>query len=147
LLDPQSDPYPDAYLKRLSAAGVDGVWLQAVLYKLALFPGDARLSAHYEGGRQKPRKHTAPASRDGIGMYLDSNEPRAMPLKFYQDHPGWKGPVEGDYAALCTSVPEVQRYLTDSVASICRAVPDLAGLFTITASENLSNCWSHHHGE
>ncbi|HXG23160.1 MAG TPA: hypothetical protein VNJ09_01300, partial [Chthonomonadales bacterium] len=37
--------------------------------------------------------------------------------------------------------------IRDSVASICQAVPDLAGFFTITASENLTNCWSHHRGD
>jgi hypothetical protein len=57
-----------------------------------------------------------------------------------------KGVVEGDHAALCTSSDEVQKYLSDSVASICRAAPDLAGFFTITASENLTNCWSHGRG-
>src|SRR5690606_31321692 len=30
--------------------------------------------------------------------------------------------------------------------SIVRRVPDLAGIFTITASENLTSCWSHHQG-
>lgn len=31
----------------------------------------------------------------------------------------------------------------DSITTICRAVPDLGGFFSITASENLTNCWSH----
>ncbi len=47
---------------------------------------------------------------------------------------------------LCTSRPEVQRYLVQAVAGICRAVPDLGGFFSITASENLTNCWSHGQG-
>jgi hypothetical protein len=37
----------------------------------------------------------------------------------------------------------VQRYLADAITAVCRAAPDLAGFFTITASENLTNCWSH----
>jgi hypothetical protein len=78
-----------------------------------------------------------------MGVYLYLNEPRSMPLAFYQSHPSLQGVREGDYAALCTSVPEVQKYLADAVESICRAAPDLAGFFTITGSENLSNCWSH----
>jgi hypothetical protein len=146
LLDARADPYPDAYLARLGAAGVDGVWLQAVLYKLAPFPWDAKLSDRYEERLAGLRRLTARAKRHGIGVYLYLNEPRAMPLAFYRDHPGWKGVTEGDHAALCTSVPEVQRYITDSVASICRAAPDLAGFFTITASENLTSCWSHGRG-
>src|ERR1035441_7632816 len=47
LLDPTLDPYPDGYLARLAASGVDGVWLQAVLTRLAPFPWDARQSKDY----------------------------------------------------------------------------------------------------
>jgi hypothetical protein len=57
-----------------------------------------------------------------------------------------KGVSEGEFAALCTSHPEVQAWLSGAVETICRAAPDLGGFFTITASENLSNCWSHHRG-
>jgi hypothetical protein len=75
------------------------------------------------------------------------NEPRAMPLAFYEDRPALKGVVEGDHAALCTAVPEVRDYLRDSVETILEAAPKLKGFFTITASENLTNCWSHHRGD
>ncbi len=146
LLDKQADPYPDGYLAQLAASGVDGIWLQAVLYKLAPFPWDSRLSDRYEERLQSLRLLVARAKRHGIGVYLYLNEPRTMPLSFYAEHPDWKGVVEGDQAALCTSRPEVQNYLRTSIASICRAVPELAGFFTITASENLTNCWSHGSG-
>jgi len=66
-------------------------------------------------------------------------------------HPELKGieatnPWEAGTATLCTSVPTVQQYLTDAVAQICRSVPGLGGFFTITASESLTNCWSHQGG-
>src|SRR5205823_4595067 len=48
LLEPDLDPYPDGYLERLAAAGVDGIWLQAVLYRLAPFPWEPRLSARHQ---------------------------------------------------------------------------------------------------
>jgi hypothetical protein len=143
LLEPQADPYPEGYLERLAAVGVDGVWLQAVLYKLAPFPWEPQWSDHYEARRKNLRRLVARAKRHGIGIYLYLNEPRALPLAFFEKHPDWKGTIEGDQATLCTSCPEVQAYLIDSIASICRAVPNLAGLFTITASENLTHCWSH----
>ena len=54
---------------------------------------------------------------------------------------------EGDYGALCTSHPEVRKYLEDSVALISNSAPDLGGFFTITASENFTNCWSHFKGK
>jgi len=66
-----------------------------------------------------------------------------MPMSFFANRQHLRGTVEGDYATLCTSVPEVQQFLVDSVAAICQVVPDLGGFFSITASENLTNCWSH----
>src|SRR5205814_842910 len=48
LLDKGIDPYPDGYLARLAESGVDGVWLQGVLSKLAPFPWDLHLSAHFD---------------------------------------------------------------------------------------------------
>ena len=89
------------------------------------------------------RSLVARARKHGVRVFLYLNEPRALPVKFFETHPQLKGTVEGDHAALCTSHPDVQKFLTDSIASICRAVPDLGGFFTITASENFTNCWSH----
>jgi len=144
LLEASADPYPDGYLARLAQAGVNGVWLQAVLYKLAPFPWDPGRSAQYLTRLKNLQRLVARARRYGIRVFLYLNEPRAMPLKFFSGRPQQlQGVVEGDHAALCTSQPEVQRFLVDSVAGLCRAVPDLGGFFTITASENLTNCWSH----
>jgi hypothetical protein len=139
--------YPDGYLAQLAARGVDGVWLQGVLYTLAPFPWDAEVSARHEQRIRNLCDLVSRARKYGIGVYLYLNEPRAMPVKFYDNHPDLKGVGEGDYAALCTSNPEVQQYIRDSVAHICNAVPDLRGFFSITASENLTNCYSHSSGK
>jgi hypothetical protein len=147
LLETEADPYPDGYLARLAQTGVDGVWLQGVLYKLAPFPWQPESSVLHQERLAGLRKLVARARRHGIRLYLYLNEPRAMPLAFFATRPGLKGVVEGDHAALCTSHPEVQRYLTESIAFICRSVPGLGGFFTITGSENLTNCWSHGGGK
>ena len=147
LLDPATDPYPDGYLAQLADSGVDGVWLQAVLSRLAPFPWDPLRSAQYEVRLKNLRALVQRARRHGIGVYLYLNEPRALPLSFYSAHKDLRGVVEADHASLCTSHPQVRRYLQAAIATVARAVPGLAGLFTITASENLTNCWSHNHGE
>jgi hypothetical protein len=147
LLDPTLDPYPDGYLARLAASGVDGAWLQAVLTRLAPFPWDPRLSEHYAVRLKNLRQLVERARRHGVGVYLYLNEPRACPVSFFATRAELKGVGEGDFAALCTSVPEVREYLAASVECICRAVPGLAGFFTITGSENLTNCWSHGGGQ
>ena len=145
-LETEADAYPEGYLARLAQTGVNGVWLQAVLYKLTPFPWDPALSERYEERLANLKALVARAKKHGIGVYLYLNEPRAMPLAFFEAHPGLKGVDEGTHATLCTSVPEVQAYIREGIARICRAAPNVAGFFTITASENLTNCWSHGRG-
>jgi hypothetical protein len=147
LLEPGIDPYPDGYLARLASTGANGVWLQAVLHKLAPCPWEPGRSEHWKQRQANLRALVARARRHGISLFLYLNEPRALPLKFFRGQPGLKGTVEGEHAALCTSVPEVRQFLTEAIASVCREVPDLGGFFTITASENFTNCWSHGNGK
>jgi len=123
----------------------------SVLSKLAPFPWDATENEHHEERMRNLRALVARARKHGMGVYLYLNEPRTLPLAFFASRPQLKGidatnPWEAGTATLCTSAPEVQKYLSEAVASICRAVPDLAGFFTITASEALTNCWSHRGG-
>ena len=146
LLDPSLDPYPDGYLARLAGSGVNGVWLQGLLANLSPFPWDERVSSRFEERREQLRHLVARAARHGVKVYIYLNEPRARPLAFFERYPHLKGVVEGDHAALCTSTAEVRQWLGAAVESLCRAVPGLGGFFTITASENFTNCWSHFHG-
>jgi hypothetical protein len=148
LLEPELDPYPDGLLARLAAAGMNGVWLQGVLYTLAPFPWDAKVSEGYEQRLQNLNALVARAKKHGISIYLYLNEPRAMPLPFFERYPELKGAFdvrEKNHASLCTSVPAVQDYIRDSVAHICKEVPDLGGFFSITFSENWTHCWAHSH--
>ncbi len=147
LLESDLDPYPDGYLARLAACGVTGVWMQAVLHKLAPFPFQPGLSDRHLERLENLRSLAARARRKGIAVFLYLNEPRAMPLAFFETRPHLKGVVEGGYAALCTSHPDVQESIVAAVATICRAVPDLGGFFSISASENLTSCWSHGNGK
>lgn len=146
LLEKEADPYPEGYLARLARAGVDGVWLQGVLHKLAPFPWEPARSERWEERLRSLGELVARAKRHGISLYLYLNEPRTMPVAFFGARAELKGVVTGDHAALCTSHPDVRKWLRESVARICREVPDLGGFFTITASENPTNCWSHGRG-
>lgn len=146
LLQPDIDPYPDGYLAQMAASGMDGTWLHIVLSKLTPFPWDPALSEHWEERLENLEKLVRKAGKHGIGIYLYLNEPRFMPLAFFEKHPELKGVQIGEQAALCTSHPDVQKYLVDSMAMITSRVPGLAGFFSITASENHTNCWSHGKG-
>lgn len=146
LIDPSIEPYPDGLLQRLSIAGADGVWLQGVLYKLAPFPWDAKKSEGWETRLENLEKMAARAKKQGIGIWIYMNEPRAMPPSFFNDKPELKGVEAGGLATICTSRADVQDWMKRSIALICERAPSIAGFFTITASENVTNCWSHGKG-
>lgn len=143
LLHPELDPYPDALLRRLSESGVNGVWLHVVLSQLA--PSDAlgRPTADHKVRLANLAKMVERAARHGVSIYLYMNEPRAVPASLLEGREELRGVRQGDYTVLCTSTPQVRQWITDSLAHVFSRVRGLGGVFTITASENLTNCYSH----
>ncbi len=143
LLHPELDPYPDVLLRRLSQSGVNGVWLHVVLSQLA--PSDAlgRPTADHEVRLANLAKMVERAARHGVAIYLYMNEPRAVPASLLDRREELRGIRQGDYAVLCTSAPQVRQWITDSLRHVFSRVGGLGGVFTITASENLTNCYSH----
>lgn len=144
LMNPGLNPYPDGLLQRLAAVGINGVWLQAVLRDLA--PGGDAFPEFGVGHEQRLanlRALVERAAKFGVGVYLYLNEPRAMPPAFFENRPDMAGVQETELTALCTSHPAVRQWMGDSLAHIFREVPGLGGVYTITASENLTNCASH----
>jgi len=144
------DDVPDGYLAGLSTSGVNAIWLQGVLNKLAPWKLAPNLSQGWEERLSNLRKLVDRVRRFGIDVFLYLNEPRAMPRSFFEQYPHLRGSSETpqralnspDVVALCTSVPEVQEFLVHSVEHVFRSVPHLGGAFTITFSENLTNCYS-----
>ena len=143
LANPNLDPYPDGLLERLADLGVNGIWMHTVLNTLA--PGGAfpEFGAGHEVRLATLRKLVERAKRHNIAIYLYMNEPRAMPAAFFKDRADMKGVQEGDHYALCTSSPQVREWISGSLAHVFTNVPGLGGVFTITASENFTNCASH----
>lgn len=142
LIDESIDPFPERLLSEYAKAGINGIWMQGILYQLVEFPFEPSMSEGWELRLATLNKFVARAKKYGIGIYLYLNEPRAMSEAFYKKYPNLRGEQEGDYYALCTSVPEVQEYLYQGMKELFTRVPDLAGFFTITMSENLTNCYS-----
>ncbi len=143
LLDPTLDPYPDELLRELSGQGVNAVWLHIVLRQMAPSDQFPEFGQGHEQRLASLRKLVDRAARFGIGIYLYLNEPRAMPAEFFKARPQLAGVHEADYVAMCTSMPEVRRWMSNSLTYVFANTPGLAGVFTITASENLTNCASH----
>jgi hypothetical protein len=144
LSDGMAESYPEGLLARLASSGVNGIWLHVVLRQLA--PGGPDFPEFGEGWQprlDRLRALAARAHRYGIDVYLYLNEPRAMPPTFFARRPDLAGVREGEHQTLCTSAPAVRRWLSTAVNHVFREVPGLGGVFTITASENLTNCASH----
>ncbi len=144
LLNPQLDPYPDGYLQRLSEVGINGVWLHALLRDLA--PGGPtfpEFGEDHEVRLANLRVMVDRAQKFGVKIYLYINEPRGMPHAFFDAHPELAGARTGELTALCTSMPEVRKWMGDALAYIFREVPGLGGIYSISGSENLTNCVSH----
>ena len=140
--------YPDELLRRYAHMGINGVFTQGVLYKLTPFPFNTDISAGWEKQLDGVKKTVQHLKKYGIKLYLYLNEPRSMPIEFFKNHPELMGREMNGYAALCTSVPAVKKYLHDAVHRLCSEVPDIGGFVLITCSENLTNCYSHvHHGK
>lgn len=142
LLRPELDPFPDALLMEYAEAGVNGIWLQGILYQLVPFRFAPEKSVGWEIRIASLNRLIERAKAYGIGVYLYLNEPRAMDSAFFEAHPALRGEREGDFYVMCTSLPEVQDYLYTGMKTLFEQAPGLAGYFTISMSENLTNCFS-----
>lgn len=142
LLNPELDPFPDALLNEYAKMGVNAVWLQGMLYQLVKFPFAPEMSEGHEKRMASLKDLVERAAKYGIGVYLYLNEPRAMSDAFFKKYPHLRGTREGDFYAMCTSRPEVRAYLEDAAFRLFDGAKGLAGFFTITMSENLTNCIS-----
>lgn len=137
--------FPDGYLNQVFHQDADGIWLYVLLQDLVPSPVFGELSTGSSERLQRLRELVDRAAKRGLKVYLYLNEPRAQPLAFFEKFPDVKGQPEGNTGALCTSTKLVQQHLRGSCERLFREVPGLGGVFVITASENLSNCYSHHY--
>lgn len=144
LLDPAHDPYPDRMLAAYAATGVNAVWLHGILYQLCEWESFPGLSQGRESRLSALRRLVRRAARHGIGIYLYLNEPRGLPEAAFSMRPDLRGTrfAGSDLVGLCTSNPEVRAFLRHASEEVFREVPGLAGVLTITMSENPTNCHS-----
>jgi hypothetical protein len=142
LFDPELDPYPEGLLTRLARLGVNGVWLHTVLRQLAPSEDFPEFGEGWEVRLANMNRLVERAKRHGIEVYLYMNEPRSMEASFFEKYPDIAGAHEDENIAMCTSVGKVRDFVREGLAHVFREVPGLGGVFAITASENLTNCWS-----
>ncbi len=141
--------FAEGLLEKLSASGVNGIWLHVLLRDLA--PGGEafpEFGVNHEKRLKNLSKAVDLAAKYGVSIYLYLNEPRAMHASFFQNtnvkgREQTRGVREGEYHALCTSNEDVRNWIRNSLSHIFTTIPKLGGVFTISGSENLTFCNSH----
>ena len=139
---------PEKLLRRMQEMGVNGIWMQGVLAKLSPYPFVKGVDEGYETRRKNLSAFISKCQRYGIGVYLYLNEPRGIASDcLTPETEKIKGRFYEERWSLCTTTQPVKDYLYEAVKSLVCAVPDLAGIITITMSENMTNCHSRKHND
>lgn len=139
------DYYPDAYLERLTAEGVNGLWLSVKFSDIVRTrfnppPPDAdrRLA--------KLRKTVEKCARHGIKVWMFGIEPYAMEPDdpMLKAHPEFGGASFDwtDRICFCPSEPKVLEYLEEAMNDIFTRVQGLGGFINISNGEALTTCLS-----
>ena len=140
--DPEIGSFPEGLLQKLAAEGVNAVWMHTVLRTLVKDPKYPEFGEGCENRLANLQKLVDRCRKFGIRVFLYMNEPRGLHPDFFKV-PGREklgGATAGGLQAMCTLNPETQRWLSDSLEKVFSSVHGLGGIFTITASENLTNC-------
>ena len=145
--DPKVGSFPEGLLQKLANQGVNAVWLHTVLNTLARDPKYPEFGEGSEARMRNLRTLVARAAKYGIKVYLYMNEPRAQPPAFFEandERRAMKGVTQPgeDRFTMCTSHPETLRWMREAIRSVFASAPGLGGIFTITMSENHTNCAS-----
>lgn len=135
--------FPDELLEGYGRRGINGIWIQAVLYQMAPYPFAENLCQGWENRLANLEALTRRAARYGIKVYLYINEPRNMPASFFENYPHLKGAtLQEGWHCLCSSHPDTHKYMKDALQTLCTRVPLLGGFLNITQSENRVLCCS-----
>ena len=136
--------FPDELLEGYGRRGINGIWLQAILYQMAPYPFAENLSEGWEKRLANLEELTHRAARYGIKVYLYINEPRNMPASLFAHYPQMKGAeLKEGWHCLCSSSPDTHKYMKDALQTVCRKVPLLGGFINISMSENHVLCSSN----
>ena len=138
-------PYTDGLLRRISHQGFNAVWLIVshgeIVVDSKVFP---ELN-HPQAARrlERMRDLVERGKRFGIDVILYfGNEFCSVPESFYEKHPDTRG-VGSCYVGgktLCSSHPEVKRFVAETTRELFRRVPGLGGLCEIYDSEVYVHC-------
>lgn len=141
------DYYPEPYLDRLAAAGINGLWVSAELNQIAISSFTGEPDKNVLKRIEKLQQTVDKCRRYGIRIFLQMNEPLARPFNdpLYQKYPDMRGVEIYGRGTFCPSSPEGQAYLEETCRNIFSSVKHLGGLLNITYGESITTCASADH--
>lgn len=146
--------YTDEVLKEIAENGFNAIWIHGQLHHIVKHPRYPEFAPNSEAHLQALKTLCQRAAKYGIKVYLYMQPPRAVALSqkaFWEAHEEDGGHVQHSYGddltqfdvrSLCTSLPAVRQYISESFASLTRLLPELGGYILITASEYPAHCYS-----
>lgn len=134
--------YTDGLLEKISHQGFNAIWFYLNIEEVT---GDSQVFPELndpEAARRIARIKDLIARARPLGIdvipYFAMNYHRKVSETFYAKHPDCRGVSWGN--AMCTSHPEVERYLGETIEHLFKAAPGLKGLVIIFESEGFWHC-------
>ena len=139
------DYYPDEYLNRLAHDGINALWLGASMRLLAKNDRVPEYGKNSERMLNKLRGVVDKCKRYGIKIYLFSVDPASS---LHNDDVRKHQEILGDptdncgILLVCPSSDDGEAYMRESIQTVFKAVPGLAGYINLSVGESLSHCGS-----
>ncbi|MCK5803344.1 MAG: hypothetical protein KAI66_10950 [Lentisphaeria bacterium] len=133
--------FPEAYLARLAADAVNGLWVTGMFWQLCRTPTLPGFGPHSERRMAHLRRLVARCARYGIKIYLFCIEPRATTDR--NMHAELPAEMLGHLGRMyCTSTPLGQQALDECVRFLFSECPGLGGLINLCIGERGTHCHS-----
>ena len=128
------DYYPEGYLDRLAAEGINVIW---ITFHFSDFAEEA---PQREKRIAKLKKTIAKCRKYGVKIYLFCNEPAAWANS--ETAVGTPGPAYLGRRFFCAASEESLQYSYNALNRIFREIPELGGVINIVFGEGLTTCLS-----
>ena len=143
-LTDDTDYYPEPYLDRMAAEGINGIWLTIVWKEMAetsFRPVDPLRRKRIE----KLKRTVEKCRLYGIKVWVFCIEPASWTVSSLPPFADMRGECRKDSAdqPFCIASENSQRYIRESVYSIFRDTPNLGGMMLISLGERPTSCLSY----
>ena len=138
------DYYPEPYLDRLAAEGVNGIWLTIVWREMSE-TSFGKTDPLRQKRIEKLKKTVEKCRRYGIKVWVFCIEPASWTTANPPPFEDMRGDLNSADVihSFCIASENSQRYIRETVYSIFRDTPNLGGMMLISLGERPTSCLSY----